>query len=360
MSEKTIKQRHKKIRNELEKKRLDGLIVTGATNVTHITGFRGDDSWAIISKRDCYLVTDSRYTEQAQSECSGCKIVERRKTLAEATAKIIGKAKSIGAVGVEDGTSLAVFKALKKHLKVGIKQTKNIVESIRSGKGPGEIRAIRAAVKIASKALRKTLRYIKPGVSEYELAGVLDFQMRKLGGVNSFETIVAFGANASRPHHKPTCRKLKSIDTILIDFGAKKNGYCCDLTRCFVMGKASRLYARSYKAVQEAQQAAINTIRSGVEIARVDAAARAVLARHKLPVYGHGTGHGIGLEVHELPIVAKKRKGKLVAGMVITIEPGVYIPGKVGVRIEDDILVTESGYRNLSMGCRHQLLVASL
>ncbi len=176
----------------------------------------------------------------------------------------------------------------------------------------------------------------------------MDFQIRKLDATNSFDTIVAFGPNASRPHHQPGKRKLKKNDTVLIDFGVKFKGYCCDMTRCFVIGKATAFYKNLFRTVQQAQAAAIKTIKAGAKIETVDTAARNVIAAANLPVYGHGTGHGLGLEVHELPIVSKKAKGKLRAGQVITIEPGVYVPGKSGVRIEDDILGTKTGYKILT------------
>jgi len=218
--------------------------------------------------------------------------------------------------------------------------------------------AIKRAGRIAAQALKKTVQTIKPGITENDLAGLLDFQIRKLGAINGFPTIVAFGANASRPHHQPSMRKLKKNDTILIDFGAGYKGYCSDITRCFIIGRPGSLYKKVYNAVRQAQQAAIKMIKAGVEITKVDAAARKVIAEHDLPVYGHGTGHGLGLEIHEGPVVAQKRKGRLKAGEVITIEPGVYIPGKLGVRIEDDILVTRNGCKILSSNCPYLALPA--
>jgi Xaa-Pro aminopeptidase len=192
------------------------------------------------------------------------------------------------------------------------------------------------------------LKYIKPGVTESELAGRLDFQIRRAAASNSFETIVAFGPNASRPHHQPTSRKLKKNDTILIDFGARCKGYCCDITRCFTIGRPNPFYKKVYAAVQQAQTAAIKMVKPGIEIKKVDAAAREVLRKYDLPVYGHGTGHGLGLEIHERPAISEKSKGKLQTGMVFTIEPAVYIPGRLGIRIEDDILITKTGCRILT------------
>jgi len=268
--------------------------------------------------------------------------------MAEAVAKLIKKLKSVKTVALEKSASLADFDALKKDIKGRLKTTANIIESVRSTKEADEVAAIRTAGRIAAQALKQTLRYIKPKITENELAGRLDFQIRKLGARNSFETIVAFGSNASCPHHQPSSRKLKKNDTILIDFGVRYKNYCCDLTRCFAVGRATDLYKKVYDAVKEAQAAAIKMIKPGVEISQVDAAAREVIGKCDLPVYGHGTGHGLGLEVHEEPVISAEGKGKLQAGMVFTIEPGVYIPGKLGVRIEDDILVTEAGCNILS------------
>jgi Xaa-Pro aminopeptidase len=268
--------------------------------------------------------------------------------MAGAVGKLVKKLKSVETISVEQATSLAAFGELKKNAEARFKVAANIIEPVRVSKDGSEIAAIRGAARIAGEALGRARRYIKPGITENELAGTLDFQIRKLGGRTSFETIVAFGPNASRPHHQPGNRKLKKNDTILIDFGVRYKNYCCDLTRCFAVGRPSAFYKKVYKAVQEAQAAAIRMVKAGVEIQQVDAAAREVIAGNDLPVYGHGTGHGLGLEVHEGPVVSADSKGKLEAGMVFTIEPGVYIPGKLGVRIEDDILVTERGAKILS------------
>ena len=353
MNREVIKKRIKAIRLKLNEKKLDCLIITKAANVTYTTAFSGDDSWAVITGRAVYLLTDSRYTEQAQKECVGCKLIQRKDSLAEAAAKLLKKIKSVRTVAVEKSTSVADFEALRKHMKLRLKTVADIIESIRINKDNSEIAAIRAAVRIAAQALEQTLDYIKPGVSESELAGRLDFEIRKSGATNSFETIVAFGPNASRPHHQPSKRKLKKTDTVLIDFGARYKGYCCDITRSFAVGKPTRLFERAYEAVEQAQAAAIKRIKAGAEIQEVDAAARNVIRKYDLPVYGHGTGHGFGLQIHEMPFLKADGKGNLKAGEVLTIEPGVYLPGKLGVRIEDDVLVTETGCEILTHCCAH-------
>jgi len=358
MDARIIKRRIKAIRYQLKKKQIKFLLVTKPANVTYTTGFLGDDSWALITSRAVYLLTDSRYTEQAQSQFRNCRVIQRRGTMVEAAAKLLKKLKSVRTVAVEKSASLAVFEVLKKHVKVRLKTVANIIESARSIKDKSEVAAIGAAARIAAQALRQTFAYIKPGITENELAGRLDFQIRKLGAINSFETIVAFGPNASRPHHRPTSGKLKKNDTVLIDFGVRFKGYCCDITRCFVVGRPNRFYKKVYDAVQEAQTAALKMIKAGVAAKKVDAAAREAIGKYDLPVYGHGTGHGLGLEVHEEPVISADSKAKLQPGMVFTIEPAVYIPGKLGIRIEDNILVTETGSKILTRNYPHQPLLS--
>jgi len=359
MSDSAIKKRNKIIRRWLSKDKIDCLVVTKPANVTYVTGFSGDDSWAVITGRKAYLITDSRYTEQAEKECRGCGIIERKKPMAEAAGGLIRKLKFVRTAAVEKTTSIAAFEGLKKSSGRRFKQAESIIEAVRSSKDEGEIAAVRTAAQIAAKALEQTIRDVRPGITENELAGLLDLQIRKLGAKNSFETIVAFGSNASRPHHQPGKRKLKKDDTVLIDFGARYKNYCCDLTRCFAVGRINPFYEKVYNAVKEAQAAAIKMVKAGAEIRRVDAAARGIIRKYNLPVYSHGTGHGVGLEVHEEPAVSSQSKGKLKAGEIITIEPAVYMPGKLGVRIEDDVLVKENGCEVLSRDCPQQLLIAS-
>jgi Xaa-Pro aminopeptidase len=356
MKRELTRKRIRDIRRELNKKKIDCLIVTEPANVTYTTGFMGDDSWAIITKRAVYLLTDSRYTEQAQKECVGCGIVQRKDSMAEAAGKLLKKLKSVRIVAVEKSTSVAAFGALKKHVKLRLKTTAGIIESVRRIKDSSEINTIKAAASITARALRQIRRYMKTGVTESELAGRLDFEIRKLGARNSFDTIVAFGPNASRPHHQPSERRLRKKDTVLIDVGARYKGYCSDITRSFAIGRPTRFFEKVYEAVQQAQAAAIKTVKAGAEIKQVDAAAREVISKYDLPVYGHGSGHGFGLEIHEMPFLKADGKGKLKAGEVITIEPGVYFPGKLGVRIEDDILVTDTGHKILTHSCPQTLL----
>jgi Xaa-Pro aminopeptidase len=352
MEQKYIRTRKKDVLASFKKNNIDSLLVTKPANVSYLTGFCGDDSWALITKNQTYLITDSRYTEQAQGECAGCKIIERDKAISAATAELINGIKEVKFLGIEKTASIACFEAVKKGLKKKISPVSSIVESVRVIKDADEIAIIKKASQIAAKALENVKKYFEPSITELFLCGLLELEIKKLGAAISFDTIVAFGANGSRPHHKPTIKKLGTNDSILIDFGVKYKNYCCDLTRCFYVGKPSELFIKSYRAAQHAQSQATHQIKSGVEIKKVDSIARETIKKYDVPVYGHGTGHGLGLEVHELPTIADKIEGKLSAGQIVTIEPGVYIPGKLGIRIEDDILVTENGFEILSGSCK--------
>lgn len=336
------------VRKLLKQKKLNALIITSGANVTYISGFLGDDSWAAITNNAVYLLTDNRYTEQAKKQCRGCKIIVRKGPMGQAVAEILAKSKGTKSIAVESSTTIEQLVQLKKHIKQPVKSVSGIVESLRRTKDNTEIKKIKAAIKIAAKALKNTLRKIRPGITESELAGVLDLEIRKLGSQNSFETIVAFGANAAEPHHISGSRRLKKNDTVLIDFGARLNGYCSDLTRCFTIGKINTRYAKAYEAVEQAQKAAIEKVKAGVDAREVDEAARKVIRKYGFKPHGHGTGHGLGLQVHEQPAVTGKMKVELKAGDVITIEPGIYTPGKFGIRLEEDILVTASGCKVLS------------
>jgi len=333
--------RKKQVRKILKQKKLDALIVTSKSNVNYLSCFTGDDSWLIVTGKKIYLLTDSRYAEQAQGQCSEIDIIDRDTSLSEVAARIINRSTSIKSVGLESMSSIAAFLRIKNYLKPKIAVCNGIIENVRVVKDDFEMSCIRKAGRIASEALQKTLKIIKPGITESHLAGDLEYQMRLLGGEKSFDTIVAFGKNGSRPHHEPGDSKLKKNDSILIDLGAKYKGYCSDITRCFGVGKVSNQYRKAYEAVRKAQQIAIENVRSQAKISVIDDIARNIISSAGFEVYGHGTGHGLGLEVHESPVVSGLSNDKLQKGNVITIEPGVYIPGKFGIRIEDDIFVDE-------------------
>jgi Xaa-Pro aminopeptidase len=324
------------------------LILTSPANVTFMTGFMGEDSWAIIGLSRSFLLTDSRYSEEARRDCAACRVIERKEGMVKETARLITGG---GAVGIDDAMTVNFYEALRKTLKGRVKRSGRMVEELRQTKEPYETRLIEEAAAIAWKALGAALK-LKVGMTESELAGRIEFEMRKIGARPSFETIVAFGASASQAHYKPAGARLKANDTILIDFGVKWKGYCSDMTRCFAVGKVSSAYRRAYDAVLAAHLAAVARLRPGVSVKELDQAAREAITDVNLPPYGHGLGHGLGLEVHEGPVVSGRSDGTLAPSQVVTIEPGVYIPGRLGIRIEDDYLLTGKGCRLLSGGSR--------
>lgn len=348
MDRETAGQRVGLVRTQMTDRDIACLVVSKTENVTYLTGFMGHDSWVVIVGRKVALVTDSRYTEQARGECAGCRIVERKGPITKAVADIIGRHESITMVAVEDSMTVGVLNSLKKALKMRVKPVGGIVEEVRRGKSAAEVRLISRAARLGWEVLDAAMRQLRAGITESEAAGILEFEMRKRGVGPGFETIMAFGPNGSRNHHQPGRRKLRKRDTILVDFGVKVGGYCSDVTRCFAFGGCSRRYREVYEGVAAAQKTAISVVKAGVKLAEVDAAAKKELERRGLPIYGHGTGHGIGLAVHEGPFMAKRAKGELREGDVITVEPGVYIPGSFGVRIEDDVLVLKNGCRVIS------------
>lgn len=344
-----IRRRVKGVRKQFGSLGIDGLIVTGVENVRYLTGFCGHDSWVLVLERSVVLVTDSRYTEQAQSECLGCKIVQRKGQLVKEAAGLLEKQAGVKTLGMEDDCSVALLKTVRKGLAVKVKPVHHAVETVRIIKSQGEIDLIIKAGRIAFDAMQWTLEQVKPGMTELALAALYEYRLRAYAAKPGFETIVCFGPNGSRNHHQPGKRKLRKNDTILLDFGANYEGYISDMTRCFAVGKLTAFFRTVYETVAAAQKAAIEAVADGVRLCEVDAAAREVIDRAGLPVYGHGTGHGLGLQVHESPFVTgMDRKGKLRAGQVITIEPGIYLPGKLGVRLEDDVLVTKAGGQVLS------------
>jgi Xaa-Pro aminopeptidase len=348
IDKKLVQKRVQAVRRLMKKKNINCLLLTKPVNVTYLTGFLGRDSWTVVTPTNTYLLTDSRYIEQAEKECVRCKPILRRETLHNTLAALVKELKTIRTVAVEETIGLKDFRQLEKVAKARLRIVSKIAEPGRSIKDAFEIASIKRAIQISAKALNETLKFLRPGVTENEVAGFLDYQIRLFGGKNAFETIVAFGPNASRPHHQPGAAKLKKNDVVLVDFGGEFNHYCCDITRTFLVGRPNPFFEKVYKAVKEAQDAAIAQIQPGTPNKLPERRAREMIRRYGLPPYQHSTGHGFGLEVHEEPYLAIKSREKLEEGMVLTVEPGIYIPGEIGVRIEDDCLVTKTGCQVLT------------
>jgi Xaa-Pro aminopeptidase len=273
--------------------------------------------------------------------------------MAKFCADLINKTKADMNTAIENTISVSQFKDLQKHTKSRIKAVSSCIDKLRAVKDAHELKSVKKAVSVAAKALEQTISQITYKINESALAGLLDYNIRLLGATNSFDTIVAFGANASCAHHQPGTRKLHKTDSILIDFGARYQGYCSDITRCFTVGKPSTLFKRAFNLVDQAKNAAISLIRDNVKIKNIDRAAHKIIDESDLPAFKHGTGHGIGLKIHENPFVNSNNSNRLHTGQIITIEQGIYIPGKLGIRLEDDILVTDNGCQILTRECPH-------
>ncbi len=330
----------------VREKKLDALLITNLHNVRYLTGFTGSNG-ALLLRKDAAatLFTDPRYTVQSKQQAT-CVVKIAKGPLTKSILQEIA-AKRVSRVGFEsDNMTVSQLAALQKDLPARAKlaPASGLVERLRAIKDAAEIDRIRASVQCNSDALEAALKRLKAGMSESEFAAEIDYQNRKLGAESpSFDTIVAAGERAALPHAHPGSTKI-TPGMLLIDMGAFRDGYASDMTRMVHLGPASTKYKRAYKAVLEAQLAAIAAVRPGATTHAVDRAARATLKRHGLEKeFVHSTGHGLGLEIHELPRIGRKDKTKLEAGMAITIEPGVYIEGWGGIRIEDTVLVTSTG-----------------
>ncbi len=331
---------------DFQQLKIDALVVSALPNVRYLTGFTGSNGLVILWPGGSILFTDPRYTIQAASE-SACTVKIVRQHLPLEAAHFI-KRKQWKRIGFEK-TRLTFegYQILKDELPMGasLKPVAAAIEALRAIKSPEEIAKIRRSVVLNSRAFEATAKSVKAGVSEAEVAAELEYQMRRRGAQHpAFETIVASGERTALPHAQPTGRKLANNELLLIDMGASLDGYASDMTRMLFLGRPGTQVRSMYRAVLEAQLAAIDSVREGVTAQNVDRAARRVLKEHGLDkAFVHSTGHGLGLEIHESPRIGKKDDTPLKAGMAITIEPGVYLEGTGGIRIEDTVVVTENG-----------------
>lgn len=326
--------------------KIDALLITNLHNVRYLTGFTGSNGALVLYRdRRALFFTDPRYTVQASQEVD-CKVRVAKGPFTDSVSRELEKTRPKRIGFEQEHLTYARVEALKKKIPSRSELTgvSGLIEKQRMVKDAGEIERIRASVDLNSRALDIGLRRFKIGMSERDLAAEIDFQSRKLGAeAPAFDTIVAAGERAALPHAHPGDAKI-GPGMLLIDMGAFRNGYASDMTRMAFIGPPPAKYKNAYQAVLDAQLAAIDATRAGAASAAVDRAARRVLKAHKLErEFVHSTGHGLGLEIHEPPRLGQKDTTKLQAGMAITIEPGIYIEGWGGIRIEDTVLVTENG-----------------
>ncbi|HEY0931974.1 MAG TPA: Xaa-Pro peptidase family protein [Gemmatimonas sp.] len=341
------------LRDALARVDLDALLVTALPNVQYLTGFSGSNALVIVTAKECVLLTDFRYATQVEQEVGMAATVRiEPSSLWIGLWSVLQAMTGVDRIGFESAHMLHrdFSRLLDQGSRWQWRPQEDLVEVLRERKDEGEIAAIEEAVAMAQKALDTTLSRLRPGLTETGVAGILEQQLREAGSeAYPFASIVASGPRSALPHARASDRVLETGDFVLIDFGAVSRGYCSDITRTVVLGRASAQQKEVYEVVLEANRRASGAVRPEMTGMAADAVAREYIdARGFGDAFGHSLGHGIGLEVHESPRLARTVEAPLATGMVVTIEPGIYRPGWGGVRIEDDVLITESGGRVLT------------
>ncbi|MGA8867529.1 MAG: Xaa-Pro peptidase family protein [Candidatus Sulfotelmatobacter sp.] len=343
--------RQKKLREHLTTTRFDALLISHLPNIRYLCGFTGSAGFLLVQEDDSVFFTDVRYDTQARSEVRSAKVIIAQKALLSAMGEWIAarrKRSRNWVLGIEaDHLTVAEKKRLGDLLPAGvrIRSASALAERARMVKDEDELGFIRAAVGLGATLFDRALQVLHPGVKESEVAAEMQYVARRAGAeAMSFPTIIASGARSALPHGRASDQPIPAGAFVVCDFGVILRGYCSDQTRTVWVGEPEESARRAYEAVREAQQAAVHAVRPGITVGEVDAAARNLLRKQGFGRYfTHSTGHGVGLEIHESPRVAAGQKEVLQPGMVITIEPGVYFPGKWGVRIEDMVAVTRQG-----------------
>jgi len=341
------------LRKRIGEQECDALLITNPRDIRYLTGFVGDDSWALVrvNSAKIHVLSDFRFEEQIQREAPQVTAIMRKKSLTETLKTLVDKFK-LKRVGLQASyVTVAERKAIAKQL--GARSLTDLDDGLlmqRAVKDESEVKAITRALRIQEKAYQQTIATIKPGQTEEAIAALLEYNMRVLGADGtSFPTIAAADANAALPHAIPGRKKVRKGGLLLVDWGARADGYCSDLTRCIGLGGMKPKIREIYQIVLDAQMAAIDAIAPGKAMKDIDAVARDIISKAGYgKQFGHSLGHGIGLDIHEQPTLATRSVGELQPGHIVTVEPGIYLPGVGGIRIEDDVLVTERGKRVLS------------
>ncbi|MEZ7170966.1 M24 family metallopeptidase [Sporosarcina sp. OR05] len=333
------------LREALKENALDAILVTNSYNRRYITGFTGSSGVAVISANDAVFITDFRYTEQAAEQVKGFRIVKHERTIIEEVAAQVQEM-NIQTLGFEkDDVTFGMYELYNEKVQAELKPVSGIIEKLRMIKSAEEIEILKDAAKIADDAFAHICTFIKPGVSELEVSNELEMFMRKQGATSSsFDIIVASGERGALPHGVASAKIIQSGELVTLDFGALYNGYISDITRTVAVGEPSEQMREIYEITRAAQQKALEEIKPGMTGIEADAIARDYIkSKGYGEAFGHSTGHGIGLEVHEGPALSFRSETVLVPNMSVTVEPGIYVPGVGGVRIEDDIIITEEG-----------------
>ncbi len=332
----------KQLQERLGQTGLDAILVTSAYNRRFLAGFTGSSGSALITKDHAFFITDFRYTIQAGEQCKGFEVIEQKGSM-QAEAARLAKEAGIKTLGFEeDHVTYSQYKLIKEAVDCELLPVSGEIEKLRLIKTEAEINILKEAARIADAAFTHILGYIKPGLTELQVSNELEFYMRSLGAASSsFDIIVASGYRSALPHGVASEKVIETGDFVTLDFGAYYNGYVSDITRTVAVGEPSDKLKEIYQIVLEAQMKGLEGIKPGITGKQADALTRDHITEKGYGQYfGHSTGHGIGLEVHEGPALSVKSDVILEPGMVVTVEPGIYIPGLGGVRIEDDIILT--------------------
>lgn len=339
-----------KLRARFDEYEIDGMLITNSYNRRYMTGFTGTAGVAVVGKTNAVFITDFRYVEQASKQIEGYEIVQHTGLIIEEVAKQVARL-GIQKLGFEqEDLSYAAFQAYEKKIEATLVPVSGVVEKLRLIKSDSEIKILKEAAEIADAAFDHILHFIRPGVKEIEVANELEFFMRKQGAISSsFDIIVASGYRSALPHGVATDKVIEKGEFVTLDFGAYYKGYCSDITRTIAVGAVSDELKKIYDVVLQAQLRGMAGIKPGITGREADALTRDYIAEQGYGEYfGHSTGHGIGLEVHEGPALSVRSDIVLEPGMVVTVEPGIYIAGLGGVRIEDDTVVTADGNESLT------------
>jgi len=343
--------RIKNLRKSLSENEIDTIFISSKDNIRYYSGFTGTFAFLLINENKSIIITDSRYTLRAQEECPDYEIYQLKSgdNWLENSIKQIGS-KIIGFEG--NHMSVNMLNQLKQKSKINLewKDFSNQITKERVIKSELEIKIIEETISISDKAFNSVSKKISEGMTEKEIAWEIEKEIRGLGAESlSFDTIVASGLNGSKPHHSPTDKKVNSNEAITIDMGAKYKGYCSDLTRTIFIGTPDDKFKKIYNVVLRSQLIAIETARAKMTGEEIDKISRDIISKENYGEYfGHSLGHGVGLEIHENPGVGPNSKNNIMTGMVYTIEPGIYIDGWGGIRIEDMVLMTDNGNKLLS------------
>ncbi|EMF0148043.1 aminopeptidase P family protein [Enterococcus hirae] len=342
--------RVEKLRKKMQEENLDSFLITSPYNLRYLSNFTGTTGLAVITLEKAFFITDFRYTEQAAAQAQGFEIIKNVGPIFEEVADLVQK-EGLRELGFEETTvSFLEYSVLEEIIDAQLIPISGMIEELREIKDEEEIAIIEKACSIADLAYDHILKMIQPGMTEIEVANQLDFYMRSLGASGvSFETIVASGLRSAMPHGVASKKIIEQGDLITIDFGCYYEGYVSDMTRTFAIGDPGEQLKEIYQIVLEAQLAVLEVAKPGVTGKQLDAVARDYITKHGYgEAFGHSTGHGIGLEIHEGPNVSVRAEKQFVPGNIITDEPGIYLPGIGGVRIEDDLLITSDGNRVLT------------